>query len=123
MPHTEPTHTITHRRSGTTAHVPLGERVGALLEAELPLAAGDKNYVAMAFKNTPPRTGPDLSDEYVNFGALEIQPIRRGPEYGEEPVLMGPGGVVLSDGCDECPSCEQGYHDRCKQNCPIASRW
>lgn len=86
----EPTHTITHRRFGTTAHVPLHERVGGQLDRKQPLGPGDKKYVAMAFKNTPPvmDSGPDLSDDFVAYGALEVTRIQRGLEYGEDPNAM-----------------------------------
>lgn len=96
---TSPTHKITHRGTNTTALVPLDDRIHKSL-ATGTLADNDEKYVAMAFKNTAPTSGPDMSDEYVAFNALSIQRLpwaSEDPEYGEQPVRMGPGGVVLDD--------------------------
>lgn len=111
MKNTEPTHTITHRRLGTKAHVPLSDPVAHRLDEHLQaradgntehrLASGDRDHIAIAFKNTTPIKGDDLSDERVNFGALIIEPIRRGAEYGEQQVPLGPGGTVLEEGDDD----------------------
>ncbi len=108
---TEPTHTITHRRLGTKAHVPLSGPVAGRLDEHLlarengdighRLAAGDRDNIAIAFKTTPPIEGSDLSDQRVNYGALIIEPIRRGAEYGEEQAPLGPGGVVLEQDTDD----------------------
>lgn len=108
---TEPTHTITHRRLGTKAHVPLSDPVAERLDEHLRareggdtehrLAVGDRDNIAIAFKNTVPVEGDDLSDRRINYGALVIEPIRRGPEYGEEHVRLGPGGTVLDEDTDD----------------------
>lgn len=108
---TEPTHTITHRRLGTKAHVPLSEPVAGRLDEHLlkreggdmkhQLAPGDRDNIAIAFKTTTPIAGADLSDQRVNYGALIIEPIRRGAEYGEQQVQLGPGGTVLDETIDE----------------------
>ena len=33
-------------------------------------------------------SGPDLSDDFVAYGALEVTRIQRGLEYGEDPNAM-----------------------------------
>lgn len=43
-----------------------------------------------------------------------------------EPILPDFEGILKprkEDECDECPSCEQDYHERCRGNCPQAVSW
>lgn len=125
-----PTHMITYLPTGTIAEVQLAERIHVLLDRGEPLEPRDKRYVAMRFKNTTPIRGHDLSREYVDFKDLNIQRMPMRPDFDDEPVRMGPGGVVLMDddddepeGCDFegcCTQCGIGYHSRCATGrCPL----
>lgn len=100
----EPTHTVTHKETHTSAYVNLGPGITKSYDdaeqtgEEPSLTDGEKKFVAIRFKNTPPlpRSGRDLSGERVNFGDLNVQPYVD-PSYGEPQVPMGPGGTVLDD--------------------------
>jgi len=74
---TTPTHEITHRRFGTRAAVRIADSVQTALGGDNARARlGAEDHVAIAFKKTPPISGPNLSRvRHVNYGELDIRPI------------------------------------------------
>ena len=115
------THIITHRSTGTSAHVRLTDRLHSTLDAGGTPSFNDRSHIAQVFKHTQPYTGPDMSREFVDYADLVIAPDRRRHDFDEEPgPRLGPGGVIL-DADDEpegCASCNEGNHARCNR-CPL----
>ena len=64
---------------------------------------------------------------FVEWGRLSLTPWRPAPRpvSTQPPVKRRTPVVPLGDedACDDCPSCQEGNHQRCRNACAIAASW
>lgn len=117
------THHVSHPKLPHGADLYLAPTLMQKVNAVSPqVQAGAMSSVAIRLREEHKRNGGRdpgfLTAEDVRIEELGYDT----PGYGEELVPMGPGGTVLERECDDCNSCDIGYHERCRQNggCPQA---
>ena len=66
---------------------------------------------------------PDMPHRYVNWADLKIRAMPTDHPAASMPVTV-PVTVPRSAEveCDDCTSCDLGYHERCSNSCPLARR-
>jgi len=128
-----PTHLITHSK-GWEAHIYIAESLQDQLESSSSYQRENAQHsVSIAFREACKKKFPSFGLQYVEFADLRLTPLHTEPEPGDDLVWTGREWLPTSvfgdvpdeddDGCDECPRCEEGYHEQCRnRNCPQARR-
>ena len=131
-----PTHEVTHRKDWQV-HLYIAESLQQKLNStNCSVRDGARQAVCIAFRKACKKKFPSFGIAFIEWHELVLRPLYvsapQPPSYRSAPVARTPAvnGAVDDEAgrepeCDDCPSCDIGYHERCRQpgGCPNASAW
>jgi hypothetical protein len=112
-----PTHRITHK-DGSEADIYIASTLQQQLDSQfLDARKRAQSSICINFREACSNQYDAAwarEHKFIDWNDLEIQPLVSLTQQYQESDDSGD--------CDECPSCEIGYHERCRQSngCPVA---
>ncbi len=121
-PHKAPTHHVEHV-FGWKADIYIAPSLLAKLQSrDADIREGARDSVCIRLRTACKHKFPEFDMARVEWGHLKLTPLHTSSTPKSVPLASQPSD---NRECDDCPSCDQGYHERCRQagGCPLAHFW